>query len=196
MITLNFNCIHSASFAMPKNDDRYYLNGIYLEFKDSKLNYIGTTGHTLIKVTQPEVMSDSYPMKSFIMPHTIVNAIIKQIKALKRNFKCLELTEEDGTYSLAICSHTELDNVMNFKAIDGKFPDYERCFSPVKAKDTLHEVCFNPELMLAVGKAINAFKGENGAGLTRLSLGADSASMITIGNDIPNFRAVIMPARY
>ena len=196
MITLNFTCLHSASFTMPTNDARHYLNGMYIEInKDKTINYITTTGDMLIKTIQENAVNDSVPMKSFIMPHTIVNPVIKQVKALKSDFKCLELNKEGDTYSLSICSHSGLDNVMHFKAIDGTFPDYNRVIPPVKPENKIHNIGLDSKLLHDIGKAFKIFKNSNKA-CVNLFFGDSKTSVITIGNDEPNFHAVLMPVRF
>ena len=116
--------IERTGFAMAQQDVRYYLNGMYLEIKASRLRFVATDGHRLALCTAPgEISADD---KSVIVPR-------KGILELAR------LLDGDGSVTLTVGSNHIRAATDQFtftsKLVDGKFPEYERVLpkSPDKA---------------------------------------------------------------
>jgi DNA polymerase-3 subunit beta len=100
---------------MAQQDVRYYLNGMYLEIKDSRLRFVATDGHRLALCTAPSSVSTDD--RSVIVPR-------KGILELAR------LLDGDGSVTLSMGSNHIRASTDQFtftsKLVDGKFPEYER----------------------------------------------------------------------
>ena len=107
--------IERTGFAMAQQDVRYYLNGMYLEIKDSRLRFVATDGHRLALCTAPS--SVSADDRSVIVPR-------KGILELAR------LLDGEGSVTLSMGSNHIRASTDQFtftsKLVDGKFPEYER----------------------------------------------------------------------
>ena len=115
------NLIDRTQFAISMDDNRYYLNGIYLHAVEDEgtmvLRAVATDGHRLAQ-SQILAPKGSEKMDGIIIPRKTVGEV----------FKCLE--DLDQSLSLEV-SQTKIrfnigTMVMTSKLIDGTFPDYNR----------------------------------------------------------------------
>lgn len=105
--------ITSVSYAMAKQDVRYYLNGMLLELGGGKLTAVATDGH---RMALADTDTDSTESISIIIPN---ETVVELGKMLKSGVIELELSEN------SIRVDTEFFTFAS-KLIDGKFPDYRR----------------------------------------------------------------------
>lgn len=123
--------IHNTKFAISTEETRYYLNGIYLHYKDESLCAVATDGHRLAKMTTP-ISADASSMPGVIIPR----------KTVLELHKLLEQTNGDVTVTL---SESKIkfslnEAVITSKLIDGNFPDYERVI-PQDNTEIFHVPC-------------------------------------------------------
>jgi DNA polymerase III subunit beta len=119
--------------ASAKDDIRYYLNGVALEFRTGTTYMVGTDGHIMLvgchRVVEQEAMAGE-----IILPLDSVLAACKAKQAM------LELQFDDTTRQFT------LGNVIG-KTMDGKYPDWRRVV-PAFTDDSTVRV----QLNLALGK--------------------------------------------
>ncbi|KZX57730.1 hypothetical protein A3709_19085 [Halioglobus sp. HI00S01] len=107
----------ATSYAMARNDVRFFLNGLLLDIKNSVLSVVATDGHRLAK-DYADVQCDADVSLQVILPREAVEVMESLLKGADSdvNIALGELSAEVsvGRY------------VFRTKLIDGKFPDYER----------------------------------------------------------------------
>ncbi len=108
--------IDETSFAMGKDDARYYLNGMLMAAEDNKLLAVATDGHRMALATT-KTITTTKEKSNIIMPR-------KAIVELGR------LLTEDDSVTMA-WGDKSVRVIMNgvritSRLIDGQFPDYER----------------------------------------------------------------------
>jgi len=109
--------LKDTEFAMAQQDVRYYLNGLLLEVRESRIRVAATDGHRLA-VNELEVKTDLQEMHQVIIPR-------KGVSELSR---MLEGTIEPTEIRIG-ANHIQVkvgDRTLTSKLIDGRFPDYER----------------------------------------------------------------------
>ena len=169
-----------AKYIAPKDDVRYYLNGILLEITDKARFYAATDGHKMVVIREARQEGDQ--SGQWILPRDIVLGI----KISKRPaIDIAEFNQENGKASIKYCG-TET----SFGLIEGKFPEWRKVI-PVSTSGEIAQ--FNPDYLVAIRDCAKATVGTDGyCGLSLLHNGS-SASLYQ-ANDV-NFIAVIMPLR-
>lgn len=110
------NLLQRSHFAMAQQDVRYYLNGMLLDVKDSKIRAVSTDGHRFAmngKTIDP--MSEATQV---ILPR---KGVLELLRLLEHDDT--ELRVEIGQNHLRVVSE---DFIFTSRLIDGRFPDYER----------------------------------------------------------------------
>ena len=114
--------LKKTAWAASTEPTRYYLNGVAMQRRDGKANFIATDGHRLAWFTDGHV--DEFP--DVIIP----NEAVKQfIGALSEGDAVLEVSENKIRL-------THGDTVIVAKVVDGRFPDWSR----VLPKNVPHKV--------------------------------------------------------
>lgn len=127
------DAIQSTDFSMAKNDARYFLNGVKMEFdnEEKSLKTIATDGHRLayrsIKVEK------EFESLGIILPSTAISKLKSLLKAEKGD---VELTISRGGNNI----HFKFtDYSLYSKLVDGRFPDYRRVIPRVTNMEFLVE---------------------------------------------------------
>ncbi len=122
-----YELIQSCIFCMAFQDVRYYLNGMYLEYVDSKLSCVSTDGHRLAKST----------LKGEIHLDQDFGCIIPR-KGIIELSKILHSTEEQDVI-LFINKNQLLIKIGSItfisKLIDGRYPDYKKVIPLLNDKE-------------------------------------------------------------
>ena len=119
--------IDLTHFAMAQQDVRYYLNGLLLEFAESRLRAVATDGHRLAMADLDIEQSDMRAPRAVIVPR-------KGVMELNRT-----LGTGDENVEITIAANQIQLNLPNLifmsKLIEGKFPDYDRVVPLVETCD-------------------------------------------------------------
>lgn len=108
------NCIAPS---MPKNDVRYYLNGVFLDAQGKDLNLVATDGHRL---AMDKLSMESDLNYQAILPRTLV---LKLQSILDKYTKEIQITGDEGLIEF------KLDNcIIRSKLIDGRYPEWQSVF--------------------------------------------------------------------
>jgi len=131
MIVIPVSTLKAALLFVPKNEVRYYLNGISIKVVDNVLSIAASDGHTLF--------FDSFGIEcddmSFIIPRESVEMAIK---LNNKDVKDLLITD------ISI-------GLVNFVKIDAKYPDFTKVFNaPLLETGKLN---FNFDYLARVKKA-------------------------------------------
>ncbi len=187
--SLNFkDILKKMTPFISKEETRYYLNGIYLEFDGHQLKATATNGHILAQCFLVLQGSDheGQPSVSGILPKEAVKHLIAIITKETGGLEAL-VTFEGGHHILFDFGGTEYRT----KLIDGVFPDYNRVIP--KGSVSLNEG-INAKFLLAALKAldnspvdIRVDDEENAASAPHLFSKANA--------DANEMRCVIMPMR-
>lgn len=127
------DAIQSTDFSMAKNDARYFLNGVKMEFdnEEKSLKTIATDGHRLayrsIKVEK------EFESLGIILPSTAISKLKSLLKSEKGD---VELTIGRSGNNI----HFKFtDYSLYSKLVDGRFPDYRRVIPRVTNMEFLVE---------------------------------------------------------
>lgn len=158
-----------------KKDIRYYLNGVCLELHSNMALLVACDGHCL-GALRIEYSNDSLTQPvQFIIP----NETIEMLKSSK-NIN-VELNIDEGL--------TNFDNMITFKMIDGKFPDFRRVF-PKKCSGEVSQ--FDPNIVMQLRKTVDGIYGKK-EHIEISHNGGDSALVSVVEHS--QFFGVIMPLR-
>ncbi|MBN1525466.1 MAG: DNA polymerase III subunit beta [Spirochaetales bacterium] len=108
--------ISKTIFAISDDETRFFLNGVYFEKNDSKLNMVASDGRRLSFISK-DIKADIDDINGIIIPPKILNIV-------KKN------TPGEGNLSLAVTDKNifvKIDNrLYTSNLIDGKFPNYKK----------------------------------------------------------------------
>lgn len=165
------------------NDIRYYLNGIALETGPKGARLIATDGHRMA-VARVDGVFPSTGEESIIIPR----AMLEKIKTTKRlsPVVTLSISGEAAPYLIRLDVDGEIREI---RAIDGKFPDWQRCF-PMEFSG--QPANLNPLYIGEAGAAALDLGDTNP--LIVINYNGTGAALIEYPN-YPDFTAIIMPMR-
>lgn len=113
--------IERTKFAISSDDNRYYLNGIYLHgLEDNGMNVlraVATDGHRLAQ-SQLLAPTGSESLEGVIIPRKAVEEVYNCLEDLDQSLT-LEVSQTKIRFSIGMM-------VLTSKLIDGTFPDYNR----------------------------------------------------------------------
>lgn len=110
-----------------KNDIRYYLNGVRIEFNYDKTRLIACDGHKLGVLNIDHTYAKNEGVGALTIPRSFIDKLPKTSKRYDP-YVTISQSVENATFW-----HCEYDNVKtSFSEIEGKYPDYARVFSGIK----------------------------------------------------------------
>lgn len=113
--------VHLAS----KQDIRYYLNGVRVEFNSNKIRLIATDGH---KIGVYQCDTDSIGNGAITIPREFIE---KLPKATLKNDPLLTIKQDSEKPTFWHCEISNTDK-RAFYEIEGNYPDYARVFHGIK----------------------------------------------------------------
>jgi len=164
-----------------KQDIRFYLCGVFVEFNQTTTRLVATCGHKLGVLNHPS--EDNQGAGSLIIPREVIENLPKAGKT----DAILIFTKEEKT------GYWKLDNYGTqtiFAEIDGKFPDYRRVCQFTTDGTVAN---FNYEYMVQFLKVQHALGGSKTCTVNLYQNGTSGALVTLAGVD--NFAGVIMPIR-
>jgi DNA polymerase-3 subunit beta len=166
-----------------KQDIRYYLNGVFVEFNQTTTRLVVTDGHKLGVFNHHS--EDNQGAGSLIIPREVIENLPKAGKFDPE----LTFIKSDGnaaSWTIVIPGGTQIV----FQQVEGKFPDYRRVCD---FKTSGEAASFNYEYLVQFLKVQHALGGSKGSTLNLYQNGNSSALVTLAGVD--NFAGVIMPIR-
>jgi DNA polymerase-3 subunit beta len=172
-----------AKHIAPKNELRYYLNGVHVEISKAGITYVATNGHMLAAIFDAQTDMYQGDTVSVIIP-------VEVAKGLKTN-KYVDLVEMDldPTTRQATISGLSNNGTVGFIGIDGIFPDWRRVI-PDAIPDVLVASHYNPKYLVSLAACVlDALDTK----YIRVFQDGDGAAAVLCSNQ--SFIGVIMPER-
>lgn len=121
-VSINVNHLRAALVCAAKDDVRYYLCGVLVDFRADDIRIVGTDGHHLVCLRSEYVDGDDRPKPcQIIIPRAALEGI-KPCKGLE-----LAVLTFDAENPMAQCKLEPLaKGGITFTPVDGRFPDYAR----------------------------------------------------------------------
>lgn len=123
MININLNILMAAVLITPKQDIRYYLNGVNISVD----GVTATDGHRLLhynlKPSFEEGNDNQYSeeFEAFIIPRDSLVQMNRSLTVRERKSAMIKITKDDDHYQM-----TSGNSIVCFHPIDGKYPDYKK----------------------------------------------------------------------
>lgn len=178
-IQFDFRALKAAAFCASSEETRYYLKGLFAEYKGGELICVATDGHRLIAI---------HPENNGPAPHSpefgiiIPLDVIARLK-LSRHHSMGDLVCEAGQWAL------HYDGLkIGFAPIDGEFPDWRRVV-PRETNGTPGQ--FNAAYLNDFAKASKVLGGD---AKPVVAYNGEGPALITFHSDIEAF-GVLMPFR-
>ena len=166
-----------------KQDIRFYLCGVFVEFNQQTTRLVATCGHKMGLLNHPS--EDNQGAGSLIIPREVIENLPKTGKFDPE----LTITKFDGNatgWTIVIPGGTQIV----FQQIEGNFPDYRRVCN---FKTSGEAASFNYEYMVQFLKVQHALGGSKTCTVNLYQNGTSGALVTLAGVD--NFAGVIMPIR-
>ena len=163
-----------------KNDIRFYLNGVCVEFRETETVYVATDGNALGSYKVPQ--RNESP-RSVIIPRDV----IERIKLHKTHHDAVLSIGDDGAARLVYAAQ----NVdVGFKPLDGVFPDWRRVVPTEVSNEPGN---YNVELLSKFVKVNKVFGASHPGVVLLRQNGERGAALVSLKDDA--FQGAIMPFR-
>lgn len=119
-----------------KETTRYYLNGIFFEYKDGNphINLAATDGHKLCVLEQfANMADDSKGDIAAIVPESALKTILQMLKVVKKDWPVSVKFDDNNLKMWVDCQ----DQKAELKLIDGTYPNYRSVIPTEKPKFTI-----------------------------------------------------------
>ena len=190
MITIAQKDLKAVSLAMAKNDIRYYLKGVFIEFNRAETRIVATDGHRLHVVRTVDSSAMVTEPVTFIIPADMVKHCLKAKAARHDRNPQITLHFSNGKVEAVLPD----GSTFAAPAIDGTFPDYRRIIQQcVSGKSDIEAAIYNPRYVLDAMDALETYadhKGSDPIGTGIRQLGS-RVGVLTWGD----FLAMVMPMR-
>ncbi len=180
-VKIPFKYIEAAMLIAPKQDVRYYLNGVFFDEEC----IVVTDGHRLLKIKHSADISEP-----FIVPCEALDTLRKQLTKKQRESD-VRLPAVDTLLEISDKYLECAGKVAKWQPVDGTFPEYQRVV-PSTNETKLHH-CFNWNYMADFQKMNAIFGGGNGSGVSLYTNGERGAKVEFKADD--KALGVIMPIR-
>jgi DNA polymerase-3 subunit beta len=171
-----------------KNDIRYYLNGVYLEWDHERTRAVGCDGHKL--AVHYRFFQDNQGAGSIIIPRDVIERLPKRPK----NDAIVSITctgvEDSKRWAIVAGGVT-----INFTPYDDKYPDWRRVTHGIKTSG--EAAGFNLDYLMSFEKAgviLGGGKLRAGGSRVRVHHNGAQGAIVTL-DGIEGFAGVIMPLR-
>lgn len=123
-ITIRTSLLGGAYKTAAKNDVRYYLNGVLVEFNDDRNTVVGTDGHVMSVYTHGARPADTHVAEagSVIIPGEAIETLLKGAASKWAEFTTL--TTNDGVTWTAMMGGRKTG--VAFQPVDGRYPDWRK----------------------------------------------------------------------
>lgn len=175
----------AVSFAMSREEVRYYLRGAALDFDGKTLKLTATDGDRLHSITLDWERPENLKPFQYIIPDTFVNDITRRKPGKNDDSDTFVVISPENI------TITNKGNVQTSPYVDGNYPNYMRII-PEK-DDSLYTIRINTKYLAEIGKAV-ALMEDNGIENATLQLPVDNKSPIRITDGKGNVY-VLMPMK-
>jgi len=175
MIYAKLSALRALTVLAAKDDIRYYLNGVLIEYSPTITRIVATNGHVMGVYNDTQ---ENEGFGSFIIPRSALD-LLKPANKLDQ--VCIT-REGTGSGSISVIGGASV----NFTPVDGKFPDYVRV---IPDKVTGEVAQFNPDYIADFKKVYKLL----GAKTFHIHHNGHGGAVMDF--DLANFLGVMMPLR-
>jgi DNA polymerase-3 subunit beta len=179
--TINIEVLRALLPLAAKNDVRFYLNGVYVDFQADKTVYVATNGHVLGKYVEEVGNGHTF---SIIIPYDVV----KQLKVGRGTAKYGDLIFNPDMNAARIVNPAASQD-LGFTSIDGKYPDYTKVIPEEPSGEVAQ---FDIELLYLFAQVNKAF-GSKIPGRVKIDHNGERGALVHLSRS--EFTGVIMPVR-
>jgi DNA polymerase-3 subunit beta len=167
-----------------KQDIRYYLNGVFVEFNQVTTRLVATDGHKMGLLNH--CSEDNQGAGSLIIPREVIENLPKAARSFDPELTITKCPINHASWTIVIPGGTQIV----FQQIEGTFPDYRRVCN---FKTSGEAASFNYEYMVQFLKVQHALGGSK-TNTVNLYQNGTSGALVTLAG-VDNFAGVIMPIR-
>lgn len=186
-VTISSKAIEAMLLLAAKNDIRYYLNGLFIEYNESTTRVIATNGHVLGVYQEARENQGS---GSLLVSRESLALLPKKYKGE------VILSKMDESKKWNMQAQALSANIIE---IEGKFPDYRRVCHSLQTTGTSGEIAaYSLDSLQAfekVGVILNGRKYKNGGQWHKVYQNGSASALVTIEGLACDFAGVIMPIR-
>ena len=171
-----------------KNDIRYYLNGVYIEWNNVLTRAVGCDGHRL--AVKQQFVEDNQGAGSIIIPRDVIERLPKRPK----NDAIVSITctgvEDSKKWAIVAGGVT-----INFTPCEDRYPDWRRVTHGIKTSG--EAAGFNLDYLMSFEKAgviLGGGKLRAGGSRVRVHHNGSQGAIVTL-DGIDGFAAVVMPLK-
>jgi len=171
-----------------KNDIRYYLNGVYIEWNGAMTRAVGCDGHRL--AVKQHAVENNQCAGSIIIPRDVIERLPKRPK----NDALVQITctgvEDSKKWAIVAGGVT-----INFTPYDDKYPDWRRVTHGIKTSG--EAAGFNLDYLMSFEKAgviLGGGKLRAGGSRVRVHHNGRDGAIVTL-DGIEGFAGVVMPLK-
>jgi DNA polymerase-3 subunit beta len=179
-VNIDLNLVKACALACSKEETRYYLNGVFIQYDGHALVSVATDGHRLVAFKHDCAQDNALESFGVIIPRAIINAI-----KLAKHGTIARLYHVNGLKWTIEYN----GQAVTFDAIDGIFPDWKRV---VPSKTSGEIAQFNLEYMADFAK-ITKLLGKN-APHCAIAHNGHGPALVSFNSDFDGF-GVLMPVR-
>lgn len=141
--------VRAAMYTQARNDVRYYLNGLLIG--GGKI--VSTDGHRMTVIGEDAAIEDP-------KIYQIKGSLLKSARTCEFVF----VDKDHGFLTMKNSRSVDLDKVLKFCIVDGRYPDYERVIPKPGTEKTVSEIGSNVKYLADVDKVAEALGGKFTAG--------------------------------
>ena len=169
--------VQQTVFAVSDDETRYFMNGVYLEKTDDKINMVATDGRRLAYISKP-AGKEINDFAGIIVPPKILTTIVKR-------------SGEEGLISISVTDRTIFINFGSYKfssvLLEGQFPNYRKVipenqqFSLIVKREEMLNALHRVSLMVEQ-KSHRVYLGINAGAMAVYS---EESELGTVDDEIP-----------
>lgn len=138
--------IKSVSYAQSTDENRHMLNGVYFNFKDSKLTLVATDGKRLGLAIKEIPVKDEVE-KSFILPAKTALELERLLN--QEGTITITFNNKQAAFDIEVTEHNQETGLISniylvSKVVDSVYPNYKQ----VIPNETVHRIKLDRELLL------------------------------------------------
>jgi len=186
--TIPAHHLKAALLSAPKQDVRYYLTGIYLDWERGLI--VSTDGHRLFAGKLPD--DATRDAKGVILSREMIERVLKGLTARTITYTEVQVSIVEESHACPVASLTVNGATFTEKPIDGTFPDYPRII-PAKASGEL--AVYNPDYLVDARDALALYATGSAKSLAlNLAYNGNGPGVVS-RHDCDRAIVVVMPLR-
>lgn len=164
----------------PKNEVRYYLNGVHVFSRDGRLCFEITNGHYMARLIHENYHGEQIDI-------IISRSSLDRYK-IEKDFS-IEIVKKDNFTAIISCAGIDY----TAELIEGAFPDIDKIIPSIEREEL--PATYNPDYLSGITKAWRGMFGMKKDTVKIVQYGQAAPGMVQYLEDDYSFSAAIMPLR-